>query len=627
LPDPVLLEFPWSADRSPSGGFQAFAGKLEDVSPFRTSDALLSSRFGFRMAGAALTGRLTNADWRTATWVGLAVNRQSGVAVLYLNGRRQNALPLGRKDWPDVGLRVVEDNVGRVVPGMVLVSRINNDLNLPEPVADQDTVRLANDDQLVGRIESLSTNELVFHAPLGRLALPLERVAQIAFASGAPAAPSAREFALRDGSRLRGAWQRTDAQSVTIQHTVLGAVTFPLPALAGVDYPVEDAGPYGRNAEVNRARTFGPASSAGIPGLIHLTDRALWQGDLAGISNGVVRWRLPAALDPLEWQAEEVRRVSPQVRDLPAGPTAGRATVRLANGDVISGLLDGGDGETVRLTPWYAGPLAIPRGQVVHLTPHAPAEGALPLAPSAAETLTDGAVWLSSARNAPLRSAGPLPDRVRLDMELVWSGWPASMQARFFASPGKQGGPAPEYLNATFAVYGPAGKTIHMSLGGSDGKNNAGTDPFAPPVLANMVAGGSVTLTVLADRSKRHLRLLADGQSAGEWRGAGIAPPTGNDVTVFVNFGADTALRHAVLREWREDPAPLPAPLPAPRPAVLARRSPGDVRVILRCGDFLTLTDIAADERTVTGRHALLGRIALNAGAVRAVDWSLDWTR
>jgi hypothetical protein len=63
--------------------------------------------------------------------------------------------------------------------------------------------------------------------------------------------------------------------------------------------------------------------------------------------------------------AEEVRRVSPQVRDLPAGPTAGRATVRLANGDVISGLLDGGDGETVRLTPWYAGPLAISRGQVV----------------------------------------------------------------------------------------------------------------------------------------------------------------------------------------------------------------------------------------------------------------------
>jgi hypothetical protein len=208
-------------------------------------------------------------------------------------------------------------------------------------------------------------------------------------------------------------------------------------------------------------------------------------------------------------------------------------------------------------------------------------------------------------------------------MELVWSGWPANVETMFFTSPGKQGGLAPGYLNATFAAYGPAGKTIHMSLGGAGGKNSAGTDPFAPPVLANMVAGGSVTLTVLADRSKRHLRLLADGQPVREWRGAGIAPPTGNDVTVCVNFGADTAVRHVVLREWREDPAPVPAPLPA----VLARRSPGDVRVILRSGDFLTVTDIAADERSVTARHALLGRIALNAAAVRALDWNLDWTR
>jgi hypothetical protein len=623
LPDPLLLEFPWSADRSPAGSIQVFAGKLEDISRYRTTDDLSFSRFGFRMAGAALSGPLTNTAGRPATWVGLAVNRQSGVAVLYLNGRRQDALPLGKKDWTEAGLRVVEDNVGRVVPGLVLVSRINNDLTLPEPPADQEAVRLANDDQLAGRIESLSTNEFVFHAPLGRLALPLERVAQISFGSGTPAAPGAPEFALRDGSRLRGQWQRTDGQSVTIRHAVLGAVTFPRTALAGVDYPVEDAGPDGRNAELSRARMFGQASVAGIPGLIHLANRALWQGDLAGITNGVVRWRHPAALDPLEWPVEQVRRVSPAVRELPAAPAAGRATVRLANGDIISGLLDAGDGDTVRLTPWYAGPLAIPRGQVAHVTPHGPAEGALPLAPSAAETLTDGAIWLSSVRNTPLRSAGPLPDRVRLDMELVWSGWPANVEARFFASPGKQGGPAPEYLNATFAVYGPAGKTIHLSLGGSDGKNSAGAKPFAPPVLANMVAGGSVTLTVLADRAKRHLRLLADGQPAGEWRGTGLAPPTGNDVTVFVNFGADTAIRHAVWREWREDPPPVPAP----RPAALAQRTPGDVRVILRSGDFLTLTDIAADERTVTGRHGLLGRIALSAAAVRALDWSLDWTR
>jgi hypothetical protein len=85
------------------------------------------------------------------------------------------------------------------------------------------------------------------------------------------------------------------------------------------------------------------------------------------------------------------------------------------------------------------------------------------------------------------------------------------------------------------------------------------------------------------------------------------------------------ALRHIVLREWREDPVLAPAQqLPAP-----AARTPADTRVILQNGDFLTLSDIAADAQTVSGRHALLGPVVLNLAAVRSLSWDrpLDGAR
>jgi hypothetical protein len=625
LPEPLLLEFPWSVDRSPAGSIQVFAGKLEDISRYLTVDDLSVSRLGITLGSVKLTGWLTNEVARAVTWVGLAVSRQSGAVVLYLNGRRQGATTLKKKDRPEVGLRIVEDSLGRVVPGMALVSHINNDLILPEPVADQDTARLANDDQLTGRIESLSTNELVFHAQPGRFALPLERVAQISFASGALAASraGAAEFTMRDGSRLRGQWQRADAQSVTIQHAVLGAVTVPRTALAGVYYQVA-AGAVryqsGRDVAVNLAKLNDESQLVRRTGLIHLANREFWQGDLVGIADGIVRWRPAPALDPLEWPVTAVRRVSQLWRNPPAAPATERATVRLANGDVISGLLDGADGETVRLTPWYIGAVAIPRGQVAHLTPHAPVEGALPMVASEAAPLSDGAAWLPKVWKNPLRSTSPIPDRVRLDMELVFSDRLANVEVYMFSQADRlhQAMQGNEYLAAMFSESWSADQGIYVELNGYDGKKFERTNPLLdPPYLTNMVMGGCVTLTVLADRSKRHMRVLADGQPMREWRAAGIAAPTGPDAVVSLKAGENTAVRHVVLREWREDPAPVPAP----RPAAIAARTPGDVRVTLHNGDFLTLTDLAADAKTVSGKHVLLGPVTLNMAAVRVLDW------
>jgi hypothetical protein len=48
--------------------------------------------------------------------------------------------------------------------------------------------------------------------------------------------------------------------------------------------------------------------------------------------------------------------------------------------------------------------------------------------------------------------------------------------------------------------------------------------------------------------------------------------------------------------------------------------SPPEVRVIFHNGDFLTLSDVAADARTMTGNHKLLGPVTLDLAAVRALN-------
>jgi hypothetical protein len=612
---------------------RVFAGKPEDLNRSPSSFYLNFSRTGAnarylsaqgeRGPVAMLAEPFTNRSARATTWVGLAVNRKSGEVALYLDGQlHRRGMLIGPLTVPDFGLSVPENDLTRLAPRAVLVSRVNDDLAVPAPPADQDAVRLANGDQLAGRLEAVSTNELVFHAAVGRVALPLERVAQITFAPSAPVTPRAVEaqVGLHDGTLLRGVWQRADAQSVVVQHAALGAVSFPRPALAEVDYRAETAGEVDWLAERLAARRMalrGGLFGLGLrrlyertyrPGLIQLQPNAQWHGDLLAITNGVVRWQHPAALDPFVLPVAEVQRVSPLLRPVPVTPVAERATARLANGDVISGLLAGADGDAVRLTPWYAGPLAIPRRQVTQLTPHAPVAGALDLQPSTPGIVTDGAYWFGG-RDC-LQRRGALPDRLRLDLELVWSSQPGRAQVYLFS----RGDPlelkdAPEYLNATFTPYG-----VHLR---ACVKDQAANTNFAAGLFTNLVAGGYVTLTVLADRPNRHLRLLVDGHQVGEWRGMDIAAPTGDGVMVFGDGWSGTAVRHVVLREWRDDPPPAPAL----RPVAPAPRSPADARVVLHNGDFLTLTDVTADSRQLTGRHKLLGPVNVALVAVRLLEW------
>jgi hypothetical protein len=481
---------------------------------------------------------------------------------------------------------------------------------LPVPPADQDSVLLANSDQLVGKVESVTTNEFVIQAAMGRLALPLERLAQIAFAPVAPVAPRADEalVVFHDGTLVRGVWQQADAQGVVVQHAVLGPVTVPRALLAGVDYhpdPVMDSGRKW-SAQMNAAAPGGNPFTVGITygtgrvhdryqqsGIVNLKRGNQWHGDLVAITNGSVRWQHSAALDPFALPLADVQRIRPLLRPLPVTPVAERATVVLANGDVISGLLAPGEDDTVRVTPWYLGPLAIPCRQVARLTPHAPVTGALPWD----MVLTDGALWTDTAPRT-----GTLPDRLRLDFEAVWGERPPHVNVKLYQDENT-------HLTAMFHHYG-------MNLG-AQAANRVITTNILSGVLTNLSLGGCATVTILADRANRHLRMLVDGRPAGEWRVPDLAAPTGHGLSIVPGYGTDAALRHLVLREWREDPVLAPAQ----RLAAPAARTAADARVILHNGDFLTLSDIAADAQTVTGRHALLGPVTLNMAAVRSLSW------
>jgi hypothetical protein len=649
LPDPVLVEFPWDGSWRQRIELRLFTGKGEDLGRRSSGLQLSLDTTGAQAKWGAdalpMSGVLTNFVGRTV-WVGLAVNRKTGDMALYLDGqpqRRSFGSLGGLAGLPDFGMAVDDIAQRRLAMRSVLVSSINDALDLPEPSADKEAVRLVNGDQIVGRLESLGTNEVVFHVAAGpmagRMVLPLDRVAQVAFpgATNAPMRAGEVRVGLCDGSNVRGVWQRADARTATVQHAILGPVTFPRDALAEADAQAEPAAAAGdepplvleelaagkRQSWVEatlRNRSVGIGSShAGFlyrPGLMGFDSKVYWHGDLVGITNGVFRWQHPDALDPFAAPLAGVWRMFPLARPLPARPAAELATVRLGNGDVLSGVLGEAGGETVNVTPWYAGSLAIPRRHVARITPHPAAVDALesrweavaagqpPPAPA------DGALWLTSARRP-----GPLPDRVRLDFEAVWPLVANPIRLHLFQRGDLMDAASrPEYLMVGVGFQG-------TTLGARVADTSDVTRIPSVGALTNRV-GGCAQITVLADRPNRHLRLLVDGQTAGEWRGTNAVAPSGDAVVLMASWVGGMAVRHIVLREWREDP---PAES-ASRPAVSAQRSPAEVQVIFHNGDFLTLTDIAADAQTVTGKHKLLGRLALNRAAVRALSWWDLWT-
>jgi hypothetical protein len=343
------------------------------------------------------------------------------------------------------------------------------------------------------------------------------------------------------------------------------------------------------------------------PGVINLKSGSDRHGDLIAMTNGIVRWQHSAALDPMTVPLAEVHQIFPSPRPLPDRPAAELATVRLGNGDVLSGPLGApAGGETVNVTPWYAGPLAIPRRHVAYVTPHPAVTNAIETrwAPTAlpgqsAPALSDGALWLGSVRRPD-----PLPDRLRLDFEALWIQSGSGVSLTLFESEDR--------MNHLYVSIGPAGVTFVKTLGATSQM----VDRPPGQDMMDLLRGACVNITLFADRTNPSLRVLVDGRTAGEWRDAQF-PVLAGSLTFRGSGRTGVAVRNVVLREWREGQS---AP-PVSRSVIVSPLSPGEVRVVFHNGDFLTLSDIAADAQTVSGKHALLGPVTLNLAGVRAVDW------
>jgi hypothetical protein len=678
LPDPVLLEFAWDGEPESKVNLRPFAGKGEGLGrtpAFEFNLDLAGASAGYKWESQHLLSQDMSRCAGRTVWAGLAVNRRKGEAVLYLDGqRRQRALIEGLLNLPDFGLAVAEKPSRRRALRGVLISRINADLNLFVPPADRDAVRLTNGDQIAGRLEALSNNELIFEAAIGRTTLPLERVAQITFPepTNAPTRTDEVHLMLRDGSRLLGVWKRADARSVVIQHGVLGAVTIPRNALAEAAKPgaerlwevpdVDDLpfrldprqlspqekrliaeqlrmapafwhclfafryrpGLMKLESETSRTAETAATTESAWPGLMQLESDTFWHGELLGIADGIARWQHSASPDPWDVPMASVRQLFPLVRPLPGGTVGEPVTVRLSNGDVVSGAPGEAAEQIVNLTPWYAGPLAIPRRHVALVTPHPAVTNALDPRLTVdcrwepAPLAVDGALWFESVGRSALQS-GPIPDRVRLDFEVVWP--PSVERAELAGSPFAEslvqvrvdvGDIANVRGSRLLATVSPRGTKFVSRAAGVGGSESV------PPIdgQTHLAAGGCVNITVFADRTKNHLRLLVDGRPAGERRAADLPIPAAYALRLAAGGNTGAALRHIVLREWSEGQPPPPVS----RTVAVSPLAPGEVRVVLHNGDFLTLGEIAADERTLTGRHQLLGAVTLNMAAVRAVD-------
>jgi hypothetical protein len=644
LPEAVLAEFPWDGDLELPLALGLFVGEAEDLN--RPASRLVfslilgvanlqwivrdASSGGVTDKGEhALADGLTNFAGR-AVWVGLAFNRKNGEGACYVDGQLRGRTALAKPPrFADFGIAVTEVARRRLGPRIVLVSPISENLTLPSLPADRDAVRLVNGDQLDGKLESVHTNEIAFQSAVGRMVLPLERVTQIVFTpvAGAPARAGDTRVALRDGAILRGTWQRTDARTVVVRNSILGPLAFPRSALAEVDCHAAEEIPsvsvspegLGKMMEVYDGAAFlfdGNVQSflwsamarnpfRYRPGAINLRSGSDRHGDLVAITNNIVRWQHTAALDPMTVPLAEVHQIFPSPRPLPDRPAAELATVRLGNGDVLSGPLGAPAEEKVHVTPWYAGPLAIPRRHVAYVTPHPAVTNAIemrwaPMGPGqAAPALSDGALWLGSARRPE-----PLPDRLRLDFEALWLSSGSGVGLTLFE---------PEHrMNHLDMSVGPAGVTFVKTLGATSRM----VDRPPSQDMMHLHRGACVNVSLFADRTNPSLRVLVDGRMAGEWRDAQF-PVLAGGMTFGGSGRTGVAVRNVVLREWREGQS---AP-PVSRSVTVSPLSPGEVRVVFHSGDFLTLGEIAADAQTVTGKHALLGPVTLNLAGVRSLDW------
>ena len=657
LPEAFVLEF----DAPARGAWSAWLAIGVGTPAEAYNKAYLNLRLGPGRLAAALSGSsvlgarsgtvvFTNLGLATVP-VAVAVNRQSGAVVVRAGGQL-----VGQLEFNETlrglaeGLAYREYRVDRPTIPTVRLTTAPDDLAWAVAPAGQEALRLRNHDLLIGKLEAVRSNAVVFTSALGRTELPLDRVAAIEFPVAAPVPPVGLVTTQwRDGQRLAGTLQRLDERAVALTGTALGDVTVPRAVVGGLTFGVEtNAGSVGEERLwFGRGAVWYPRGGD-EPGQLRLVTGEVWLGELLGVQGGVVTWRTPVAADPARFRQAAVLRATLQ----PAVPAAGRETtvVQLVNGDAVSGALDELNEQWLTLRAWDGLPVTIARREVARVRFCGPGPGAPWRPPTVAGAET--APW---GRGSLFQRT--TPDRVRVDVDVAGPLGQLGWGCYLFVTSTDRLTTTDQYYYASISSQ--TAQLQGLPRAGVLPKVDTNALARAAQHIVAATAAGQVTVTVLADRTRDRATLYVDGQMVREFQGAAAAGPTGSNLLVRLARESAGQVRGLRVGEWDGKlPAPAPAtgemvwrrdggwlpgpvtairagqvvtgpatvPVPAVAQVVLrqgtqVRTNFSEARVTLVNGDAVLLGLERADATGVVGTNAICGRLTVPAGAVQRIEF------
>lgn len=479
--------------------------------------------------------------WR----IGVAISRKQGKAVLFVDGKQLDEIYLDElKTTKARGVAVIHKIELSEEPEIrSLTITQSTDLWPFVEQADKDQLRFQNGDAVAGRLESIDATNAVLISTVGRLEVPTKRLAEVLFATGPqpPVSYRADDVAvfLYDGSKFVGRLEDLGAAQVTLIHPVLGSVKLDRAAVRRIQF--------GLNLPPPQKRIYDPASltdalRAFKRGQIGLINGQRLSGNLTSLTDTVVGWQHPAALQPIRLARANVAHVNPSDDSAStASPTPlPPVTVELTNGDSFQADVIAMDRKQLQVRTGNGTTWKIPSAYVRALYPNQAAD-VIEAGPPANGDITqpDLRPALQQLSYRQYNWTNALPDRVCVQWELVGPPVNWRMNATIF-DPATGNNPDPR-RDAWFLSLG--NQTLSLFDNGA-GPTYRGSSAVCLP---EMTSSGRVCLTLLADRKAGEQFLLLNGQLVNERRNI-KQPATGNTISAIVSIAQ---LRHIVVQEWK----------------------------------------------------------------------------
>jgi hypothetical protein len=606
---------------------------------------------------------------RNTTALGFLVNRLTGRAVLMVDGvvtRTVQLPPLPERAGR--GILLMDNLPDEPAPSWLLLTPLAEDLHLAVPKVDRDAIQFANGDMMEGRLESLGATNLVLNSKLGRVELPAERLMAVRPATAQRTEPRRRDgdvaVTLRGGSRLTAVLREFGEKKLVLESELFGKIELARSLVEEVQWGLYEPPQQPVTIPPSKriyGRTYPDYSWEA--GTIDLVGERRLRGTMDGFADGIVYWKHPQAIEPIQFRQGHVSRVT--VLDSTAGSWPAAATVKLTNCDRLSGELVAVDGRTLQLRPAYMPALSVPRAMVATIRPNATPDGVLDVVGSPTWsgsgktpqiTVTNNTVLFKpGAGGQPFMREGPLPSKLCLQFDLVDQFLTRNLNITAFGR--SQGANQQEGC-----IVGFGQNMVNLyAFGGNIGW------PNTQGYYRDDSGRSSVTATVLIDREQRDMFVFIEGQLLAKWRGS-RALPAGNQLSFSVYSGQPTQLRRVVLSEWRGRIEALTNAVPPAADSLLLhdmtrvtgsltavregqayftgkegtssqglgrinemefnksnrdqpRRRDGDIRIHLPGGDQLTLSAARWDSTGLLGTSGAVGPVVIPGNAIARVEF------